>query len=75
MKTVPNIIESVLGVSEEKIKPDARLKENLGADSMDMLDLAIQCEEAYGVELTDEEMSSCETVRDLHDLIEWKKKK
>ncbi len=58
-----------LGVSPELIKPEARLVEDLGMDSLDALEVAMGLEEEFDVEISDEALATWETVADLQACI------
>lgn len=66
------IIVSHLGVDDDEVTPDASFLDDLGADSLDSIELAISIEEAYSIELDDEEVEKARTVRDLIFLIQEK---
>ena len=50
--------------------PDARLKEDLGAESMDLLNVMVTLEEKFGVSIGEAAMAEASTVRDLHQLVQ-----
>jgi acyl carrier protein len=57
------------GPLEKKIPLDFNLENDLGADSLDQTELVMAFEDAFGVELPDEEVDKVKTVRDVIDLI------
>ena len=59
-------------VDEEEVKPEARLKEDLGIDSIYAVELTLQLEEIYGVVIEYEEIEHLLTVNDLVKLVEKK---
>lgn len=63
------IIREHLGVEPEKIVPDANFYDDLGADSLDMVELTMAFEEEFGVEIADSEAEKVDTVRDATDLL------
>ncbi|MDI3317195.1 MAG: acyl carrier protein [Bacillota bacterium] len=63
------IIVENLGVDEEKVTPDASFVEDLGADSLDTVELIMAFEEAFGLEIPDEDAEKISTVRDAVDYI------
>ncbi|MCA9508286.1 MAG: acyl carrier protein [Myxococcales bacterium] len=62
---VCSIISDQLGVSEEQIKPDAKFIEDLGADSLDIVELIMAMEEEFETEIPDEEAEKIRTVNDV----------
>jgi acyl carrier protein len=69
---VKEIIMERLGVSEEKITPEASFINDLGADSLDTVELMMELEEAFGVSIEDEEAEKIQTVKDAVDYLEKK---
>ncbi len=59
---VKNIVVEVLGVEEDRISPEARFREDLDADSLDLVELIMQFEEEFGGEISDEDAQKIETV-------------
>lgn len=73
MKHLPKITEvlgEVLAVKPERITMETRLVEDLGADSLDYIDLVIAFEEAFEIDVDDEKSLSCRTVADIAALLE-----
>lgn len=56
------IIVDLLGVDEEKVTPDARFREELEADSLDLVELIMAFEDKFGGEISDEDAQSITTV-------------
>lgn len=69
---VKEIIMDKLGTSEEKITPEASFRNDLGADSLSTVELMMELEEAFGVEIEDEEAEKIQTVKDAIEYIEKK---
>ena len=61
-----------LEVDEEKIYPDARLKEDVGIDSLDFVDIVVIVEKNFGFKIKPEEMAGVVTLGDFYDYIESK---
>ncbi len=58
------IIVDLLGVDEEKVTLDARFREDLEADSLDLVELIMAFEDKFGGEISDEDAQSITTVGD-----------
>ena len=56
-KKVQTVLVEALGVDEEEINPDAKLKADLGAESIDYLDIAFQLEKAFTIKIEQKEFS------------------
>jgi acyl carrier protein len=69
---VKEIIMEKLGTSEDKITPEASFRNDLGADSLSTVELMMELEEAFGVEIEDEEAEKIQTVKDAIAYIEKK---
>ncbi len=67
---VKEIICEQLGVSAEEVTPSASFIEDLGADSLDIVELIMALEEEYNLEISDEEAEKIRTVQDVIDYIE-----
>ena len=70
---VKDIITDKLGVEEEKISAEASFVDDLGADSLDTVELIMQLEEEFGIEIPDDAAETIQTVQDAIDYIEKKK--
>jgi acyl carrier protein len=61
---VKSIIVEQLGVDAEEVKPEASFVDDLGADSLDTVELIMAFEEEFGIEIPDDEAEKIKTVRD-----------
>lgn len=66
---VTKLICEQLGVKEEEVKADASFVEDLGADSLDTVELVMALEEEFETEIPDEEAEKISTVKDAIDYI------
>jgi acyl carrier protein len=71
---VKSIIVEQLGVDAEEVTPDASFVEDLGADSLDTVELIMAFEEEFGVEISDDEAEKIRKVRDAVDYIDKRAK-
>ena len=69
---VKKIIVDLLGADEGKITPEARFREDLEADSLDLVELIMAFEEAFDLDIPDEEAEKLATVKDAVDYVESK---
>ena len=66
---VKHIIAKQLNVDEAKVTPNARFVEDLGADSLDVVELMMAFEEAFGIEIPDKDAEGIKTVQEAVDYI------
>ncbi|MBV8903851.1 MAG: acyl carrier protein [Acidobacteriia bacterium] len=71
---VKQIIVEQLGVDESQVDPSASFVDDLGADSLDIVELVMAFEEAFDLDIPDEDAEKIKTVKDAIDYIEAKKK-
>ena len=67
------LISEVINVPADKIRREQSLKKDLGADSLDSLELLMTLEQDYGVVIPDEELVTFVTVQDIVDYMEKQK--
>lgn len=70
---VKRIIVEQLGVSEEEVTPEASFIEDLGADSLDIVELVMALEEEYDMEISDEDAEKIQTVNDVINYVKERK--
>jgi acyl carrier protein len=68
-KKVVEIIANQLGVDREIITPEANVVDDLGADSLDVVELVMALEEAFSLEIPDEDAEKIRTVKDIFDYL------
>ena len=69
------IIVDLLGVDEAKVKLEARFREDLEADSLDLVELIMKFEDVFGTEISDEDAQKIATVGDAVTFVESQKTK
>ncbi len=77
MTTKERIIEVVveqLGVKKEEVKLEARFIEDLGADSLDTVELVMALEDEFGIEIPDDDAEKAKTVGDVINYLDEKLK-
>ncbi len=67
---VKKMIVEQLGVNESEVVPEAKFIDDLGADSLDIVELIMALEDEYGIEIPDEDAEKIETVGDAIRYIE-----
>ena len=67
---VKEIVCEQLGVTAEEVTPEASFIEDLGADSLDIVELVMALEEEYEMEISDEDAEKIKTVQDIITYIE-----
>ncbi len=66
---VKEVIVEQLNVSPEEVKPESRFVEDLGADSLDVVEMIMALEEKFEIEIPDSEAEKIQTVQDVVDYI------
>ena len=72
---VKNIIVEQLGVEADQVKPEAQFVNDLGADSLDTVELIMALEEEFDIEIPDDKAEKIKTVGEAIDYIEANAKK
>lgn len=69
---IAKVVAEQLNVEVSEIKPESRFTEDLGADSLDVVELVMALEEQFNIEIPDEEAEKIKTVQDAINYIEAK---
>ncbi len=67
---VKEVIVEQLNVDENEVTPEANFVEDLGADSLDVVEMVMALEEKFGIEIPDSDAENIKTVQDVIDYIE-----
>lgn len=70
---IKKVIVDLLGVEPEKVTREARFREDLGADSLDLVEMIMEFEERFGQTISDEDAQQLRTVGDVVDYVEQHK--
>ena len=75
LSRLQNIVSKQLGIESEKVKPEADFGKELGADSLDVVELVMAIEDEFEIEIEDKAASQIATVQNALDYIEgrWDK--
>lgn len=74
LNKVKELVAKQLNISEDKIKEDSRLIEDLGADSLDVVEMLMTLEEEFGISIPDEETADMVTIAGIVKVIDSKLK-
>lgn len=69
LEKVKKILSEQFSVSEDKINMETNIAEDLGADSLDVVDILMSLEDEFEIEIPDEEVENIKTVKQLVDYI------
>ncbi len=69
IKAINSFLIEEFEIEEAQIKPSARLKDDLGLESLDFVDIAVIVQKEFGLTLKGEEMTAIKTLNDLYDYI------
>ncbi|ANU19675.1 acyl carrier protein [Planococcus plakortidis] len=72
LERVTKVIVDRLGVEESEVKPEASFTDDLGADSLDVVELVMELEDEFDMEISDEDAEGMSTVGDAVTYIEKK---
>lgn len=70
LERVSKVVVDRLGVDESEVKPEASFREDLGADSLDVVELVMEFEEEFDMQIEDEDAEKIQTVGDAVTFIE-----
>ncbi len=70
LEKIQAMLAEALNLPLEKVTPDAKIVDDLGADSLDVVELLSQLEDEYGVQIPDDEVENLATVADVAAEIE-----
>ncbi len=69
---ISTLMAEQLGIDKASITPDSEIIKDLGADSLDVVEMLLELEKEYGVEITDEQAADLKTVGDIVNLVDNK---
>ena len=72
LEEIREILVDQLAIKPEMVKPESKLYDDLGADSLDAVELVSALEDKFGVAITDEEAKTIATVSEIMGLVEKK---
>lgn len=70
IEIVNDFLTEEIEIEKENLAEDAKLKDDLGIDSLDFVDIAVIVERKFGIKIKAEEMTSVKTLGDFYDYIE-----
>lgn len=73
LEKVKKLVSSQLNISIDKINNDSKLIEDLGADSLDVVEMLMTLEEEFGINIPDEDTANMSTIQEIADVIDSKK--
>ena len=73
-ETGKKLLIEQLNLKDVEILPTSNIKKDLGADSLDILQLLMTIEEQYGIVIPDEKLAEFDTIQDIVDYLETQKK-
>lgn len=67
---IKEMLVDKLGISADRIAPTSEIIKDLGADSLDLVEMLLALEEEFGITISDEQTETIKTVQDIVDLID-----
>jgi len=67
LEKVRRMVAEKLGIDLDDVKEDANIIEDLGADSLDLVDIVMYVEDTFGIRVEDEELEKIKTLKDIVD--------
>lgn len=67
---VSEIIVNILGVTHEQVKQEASFENDLGGDSLDMVEVCMESEKEFDITIPEDSAYNCNTVKEFCDLVE-----
>ena len=67
---VSEMLAKQLNIKPETIRPESEVVKDLGADSLDVVELLISLEDSYGISVPEEDMENFKTVQDIVNMLE-----
>lgn len=72
LERLKDLVVELLEVDEAKVVPEASFVDDFGADSLDLIEMITAVEEAFGIEIPDEDAGKLQTVQDAVDYVDLK---
>ena len=69
LEKVKKMVAEQLGISEDEVKPESHIVDDLGADSLDVIEMLMALEEEYGITIPDDKINQVKTISEIVDLI------
>ncbi len=73
LEEIKSIICDYIDIDPDEIKPESELRKDIGMSSLDLINLAVEVEDCFGVTVSNEDISAIATVEELITYIELKK--
>lgn len=73
LEEIKSIICDYIDINPDEIKPESELRKDIGMSSLDLINLAVEVEDCFGVTVSNEDISAIATVEELITYIELKK--